>query len=99
MLSDLVNIGKRHKAITEDADSGSVNCIDDNDELMIVSEDCSADPQLLINETKEQIPDEKANYLSENETLKTTSLLLHLPPLNLKNDGGIIKGAVSRLPL
>lgn len=99
LLNVLDNIGARHKAILEDADSSSANCAKNIDELMAVSEYCSASPQLLINETKELIADQKANLLSENENLKTIPLLLHLPPLNLKNDGGIIGRAVSRLPL
>ena len=82
--------GKRHKFILEDVDSGSAECTNDDDELMIVSEDCSADPQLLINEIKEQIVDEKANVSPENENVKTTPLLLH---------GSITRRAVSRLPL
>ena len=99
LLNVLDNLGARHKAILEDADSSSANCAKNIDELMTVSEYCSASPQLLINETKELIADQKANLLSENENLKTIPLLLHLPPLNLKNDGGIIGRAVSRLPL
>lgn len=99
LLNVLDNIGERHKAILEDADSRSANCAKNIEELMAVSEYCSANPQLLMNETKEQIADEKANLLSENENLKTIPFLLRLPPLNLKNDGGIIGRAVSRLPL
>ena len=99
LLNVLDNIGERHKAILEDADSRSANCAKNIEELMAVPEYCSANPQLLMNETKEQIADEKANLLSENENLKTIPLLLRLPPLNLKNDGGIIGRAVSRLPL
>ena len=99
LLNVLDNIGERHKAIFEDADSSSANCAKNIDELMAVSEYCSANAQLLMNETKEQRADQKANLLSENENLKTIPLLLRLPPLNLKNDGGIIGRAVSRLPL
>lgn len=55
LLNVLDNIGERHKAILEDADSSSANCAKNIDELIAVSEYCSANPQLLMNRPKSKL--------------------------------------------
>ena len=66
------------------------------DEVIKVAENFAIDTKLLISETEKQenllfnLADEKPNATSVNKNTKVVPLLGHLPPLNLKKDGGTI---------
>ena len=73
---------------------GNENCGNGNDEVIEVAENFTTDPKLLISETEKQenlffnLADEKPNATSVNKNTKVVPLLGHLPPLNLRKDGG-----------